>query len=88
MSEIELRRCPFCVGKAIFSVSKIVKPPYRHEVGFNFFVECGSCQARLPEEYCTSIRLGTDGQFNIISDERENAAKAWNRRVGERNEID
>lgn len=84
MSEIKLKPCPFCGGKAIYKI--ISNNSTHHCVGFGFKVECEDCGMNLPGRYDMSFSLTEDGELNVLLDKRPIAAEKWNRRVGEQNE--
>ena len=77
---MKLDNCPFCGKKAGFE---------RSEVGVNsgcaliyFRIKCKSCGATAPGAYgYVSVSLSVEGEVNVIHDDREEAAKAWNRRA-------
>lgn len=49
MSEIKLKPCPFCGGKAVYMTKSNTSDHYC--VGFNFEVECEDCGMGLPGRY-------------------------------------
>lgn len=81
MSEIELKRCPFCGGKAVYVTKNNVSG--HHCVGFDYTVVCGDCGVRLPERYEIRFSLSENGGLNVLNDGRQIAADRWNRRAGE-----
>ena len=78
MSEIKLKPCPFCGGKAEFTTK--TNSSSQHDVGFRFVVICTKCHVCAPKTYEWNFRLGSDGEIISSVDEREEAAGDWNRR--------
>ena len=76
--KIELKPCPFCGGYARFKIFSL--SINSSSVGFKFEISCEKCRASLPKIYKTNLSLADDGRINVINDERENAARDWNRR--------
>lgn len=77
--ENELRKCPFCGGKAIFKTSS--NSSSNHEVGFEFKIECKECGVSLPKLYRMKFCLTEDGVINPFYDDREQAVEDWNKRI-------
>lgn len=78
MSEIKLRPCPFCGGKAVYMTKSNASDHYC--AGFNFEVGCEGCGISLPGRYKIRFSLSENGELNILNDERPIAAEKWNRR--------
>lgn len=78
----KLKPCPFCGGDAIFfqkayAVSNSTR-------GWVFTVRCKKCGVALPKtNYVIEVNLGDSGEIKIATDERQQAAEAWNRRVND-----
>lgn len=77
----ELKPCPFCGDKAIFE--QYANEKYDQDsVRLMFKISCTKCGATAPMGFGKiCINLGLDGSLNIWKDEREKAAKEWNRRM-------
>lgn len=74
----ELKPCPFCGGKAKFQI--ITSSSTSTQRGFGFVISCSKCGARSPKTYEVAHTLAENGDMKAVTDEREMAAKAWNRR--------
>lgn len=78
----KLKPCPFCGGDAIFfrkayAVSNSTR-------GWVFTVCCKKCGVELPKtNYVIEVNLGDSGEIKIATDERQQAAEAWNRRYSD-----
>lgn len=78
----ELKRCPFCGGKAAFSIKKdfsrnLIK-------GYEFNIRCNKCGVTNPDrEYRIEFRMNDSGEIEIVSDGRKNAIEEWNKRCKE-----
>lgn len=80
---IELKPCPFCGRNAIFSVRETDRVS-RLLYGTAFVVQCKSCRTSVSDKYYhIGITLSENGEIKIVTDEREKAIKAWNRRIGD-----
>lgn len=76
----ELRKCPFCGGKA--KAKNIANKSNNHYVGFLFEIVCGECGTKYPKQYGIDLELQEDLSIKVIGeDRREEAIKAWNNRV-------
>ena len=76
-----LKPCPFCGGDAEFKQTAYGTTE-GNSVKLTFRVECKKCSATVPKSYgSVSINFRSDGLLNIWQDDREQAAKAWNRRT-------
>lgn len=78
----DLKRCPFCGGEAsLLTKSSIARNPIR---GWEFGIVCERCAVSTPKtDYRLEVQLGHKGQITTLTDEREMAIEAWNRRVSE-----
>ncbi len=79
---VDLMPCPFCGGEAIF-FPKVSCPNAAGGLtrSWEFSVGCLACGITLPKEtYRFSVQMGKDGSINVIEDDRQEAADAWNRR--------
>lgn len=78
----ELKRCPFCGWKAVFSIKKdfsrsLIK-------GYEFNIRCNKCGFTNPNrEYRIEFRMNDSGEIEIIHDGRKDAIEAWNKRYKE-----
>lgn len=75
-----LAPCPFCGG-----VAQFVQTSYGTDSGacsMDFQIRCERCDASAPNG-SGKIRVGLnyDGTIRVITDEREKAVEAWNRRA-------
>lgn len=80
MSE-ELKPCPFCGGKAKFKIA--TSSSTSMQKGFRFNIACSKCRASFPKTYEVEHTLAENGDMIAITDEREMAVKAWNRRAND-----
>ena len=78
---MELKPCPFCGGVAQFA-----QTAYGTDSGacsMHFQIRCKTCEASAPNgNGALRVALNRDGTIRIITDEREKAVEAWNRRAG------
>lgn len=78
----ELKRCPFCGGKAEFFIDDGL-PVYitkSIEVG----IRCSKCYALIPGNYFkTDVFVDDNGDVKSISDGEKEAIEAWNKRYKE-----
>lgn len=81
MSDIKLKPCPFCGGKAVFK--PVSNKSDHYSVGFLFEVECEDCGTTLPGQYNIDFSFTEDGEINILNDLRFEAISKWNRRAGD-----
>ena len=78
----ELKRCPFCGGKAVFSIKKdfsrsLIK-------GYEFNIRCNKCKATISDRcYQIEFKMNDSGEIEIIHDGRKDAIEAWNKRYKE-----
>lgn len=86
----ELKPCPFCGEEAIFFTK--VSCPYATgglTRSWEFGVGCLTCGIALPKStYRLSVQMTKDGSIEVIKDDRQEAADAWNRRVDNGNKTD
>lgn len=78
----ELKKCPFCGGKASFSI----KNDFSRNIikGYEFNIRCNKCGVTNPDrEYRIEFRMNDSGEIEIVSDGRKNAIEAWNKRYKE-----
>ena len=80
MSE-ELKPCPFCGEKAKFQI--ITRNSSYMQKGFSFNITCSRCGVSSPKTYEVKYTLTENGDIKAVTDEREMAIKAWNRRVND-----
>lgn len=74
MSEIKLKPCPFCGGKAELYSVKMDKKKILGKYHMIATIKCKSCTAQISQ-------AGQDGDKAF-----KNAADLWNSREGEQNE--
>ena len=79
--EIKLKLCPFCGGKVVFKVISTYENKGLMRIGFNFKIKCINCGVTLPYSYETMLKFKDNGEIFIESDDREKAARDWNRRA-------
>lgn len=77
MSE-ELKPCPFCGEKAMFTT--ILNKSSHQAVGVTFKIKCTKCKTQFPKSYECEIYMDQDGGIRTGKDEREKAVADWNRR--------
>jgi Lar family restriction alleviation protein len=71
-----LRPCPFCGGKARFTVRTYDRTS--KNIGFCFNIECLSCGVHFPSDYIVRICMNASGEIDIREDERQKAIDMWN----------
>lgn len=77
---IELSSCPFCGGEARIQQTACGTTE-NNSCKLSFEIRCSKCNATAPNAYgYIAVNLGADGELNIWHDDRDKAAKAWNRR--------
>lgn len=80
MPEIKLKPCPFCGGEATY----IINNNYEHRTthGWTFGIKCKNCMAELPvRDFIVTVDLESNGEIVFAKDDREKAARMWNRRA-------
>lgn len=75
-----LKPCPFCGGKAEFSINRVRETDMK-DADFLFIIQCSKCKISLPRFYRVTCRVGSQGDFEALSDERRKAIADWNRRI-------
>lgn len=76
----DLKLCPFCGGEAVFRETCIGK--YQEYRTIDFIIECGKCNASpIKGDNRISVKLTERGELCFLQDDRDRAAKAWNRRA-------
>lgn len=81
MSEIELKPCPFCGGKAVFFVKSHTTSEMKSY--WRIGVYCTKCNLTSPKLYGLTLALGTNAEIKTIEDERQRALDDWNWRKDE-----
>lgn len=76
----ELKKCPFCGGKAVFK--KTGNFSTHHSVGFSFEIECGECGVKLPKVYKVEFSPTSGGDIIPLNNGRKQAVDDWNKRHG------
>lgn len=80
MSLPPLKPCPFCGGKAEFFTKTISANGTLR--GWNFGICCTRCDITTPKiHYVVKVKLADSGRIEVVEDERQDAADAWNRRA-------
>ena len=74
-----LKPCPFCGGKAKFSVDHAMGTDVK-DTKFTFKIQCDKCEVSSPRLYSVICRIDNEGNFVALSDERQKAIADWNRR--------
>lgn len=78
----ELERCPFCGGKAVFSVNTVSSRNLLR--GYEFNIRCSKCKATIPDRcYQIDFKMNDSGEIEIVHDGRKDAIEAWNKRYKE-----
>ena len=76
----ELKKCPFCGGRAI-----VVQTTYGTRDGsacLGFEIRCVRCLAKAPSSHgVVLVKLDDNGELRIWKDDRIEAMAAWNRRA-------
>lgn len=76
----ELKKCPFCGGKAHFITTST---GYQGEIKkIEFKIECRDCRVSTPKTYGLELRLNEIGEIEMLLDERQKAVSQWNYREG------
>ena len=76
---IELKPCPFCGGKPVFSRYMFQHPNFK-EMGWKVNIMCSSCGVYSPEELKVGVRMDNDGNVSYDREVVEQIADLWNRR--------
>ena len=80
MDEIKLKPCPFCGGKAEYFISSNYSRGVTH--GWKFGINCTNCLVALPmQDFTVTADLTANGEIVFDQDDREVAARMWNRRA-------
>lgn len=80
MSEIKLKPCPFCGGKAEYLITENYNRGTTQ--GWKFGIHCTKCMVSLPtRDFTVTVDLCGSGELLSLKDEREKAADMWNRRA-------
>lgn len=77
----ELKPCPFCGGKAMFSTFS--NKSSHSCVGVSFNIKCEKCGTKFPKTYECEMYMDQDGNIRMGKDERTKAIKDWNRRAND-----
>lgn len=78
----ELKRCPFCGGKAVFHVNTASSRNLLR--GYEFNIQCSKCRATTPDRfYQIEFKMNDSGEIEVVHDERKDAIEAWNKRYKE-----
>lgn len=75
----ELKKCPFCGGKAYFRTTSTGSHAETRKI--SFWIECRDCRVSIPKTYELEVRMNENGEIETLSDEREKAVQTWNNRV-------
>lgn len=78
----ELKRCPFCGGKAVFSINTASSRNLLR--GYGFGIQCAKCGTSTPNmDYQIEFKMNDSGEIEIVHDGRKDAIEAWNKRYKE-----
>lgn len=78
----ELKRCPFCGGKAVFYVNTVSSRNLLR--GYEFNIQCSKCRTTTPERcYQIEFKMNDSGEIEVVHDGRKDAIEAWNSRYKE-----
>lgn len=78
----ELKRCPFCGGKAVFYVNTASSRNLLR--GYEFNIQCSKCKAtNLDRCYQIEFKMNDIGEIEVVHDGRKDAIEAWNKRYKE-----
>lgn len=80
MRDKEMKECPFCGGEPYFHISSSGYGSGGMKI-FNFQIRCRDCKISYPKSYSLEVDMDTNGELNLIKDERKEAIEAWNKRV-------
>ncbi len=75
----ELKKCPFCGGKAVFKTKS--DSSSHHGVGFDFQIGCEDCWVKFSKLYRAEFSLTDRGGINPLYDERKRAVEDRNKKV-------
>lgn len=78
MSNIDLKSCPLCGGRAIYDVNSFMSS--HHFMGIDFQIKCEKCGLTHPKMFKIRMDMSDNGKLNISQDDRPLAAETWNRR--------
>lgn len=79
MEEFVLKPCPFCGGKAEYILNGVYN--YGSSQGWEFGITCTGCRVSLPtKHFVVGVSMNNTGEIVIEKDERDKAARMWNRR--------
>ena len=82
MTQMELKPCPFCGGKAEVHTHSHGEHCGQHIFYLN--ITCSKCGATPPsrgEVFTVGVRVDNKGELVILNDKRKALANAWNGRV-------
>ena len=78
----ELKPCPFCGGKAIFS-GKMYNMEGDNAQQVVFTISCSKCDLSFPATGFIRYRFTRNGILSIYHDDRDDVVRKWNERIGE-----
>ena len=78
----ELKPCPFCGGKAVFT-GKMYNLNGDKDQQTVFTISCSKCDVSLPKYGSIRYRFSRDGNLSIYHDDRDSVVGEWNKRAGE-----
>lgn len=78
----ELKPCPFCGGKAVFT-GKMYNLDGGNGQQTVFTISCSKCDVSLPKYASIQYRFSRDGNLSIYHDERDSVVSEWNKRTSE-----
>ena len=78
----ELKPCPFCGGKAKFTVKQCIESTLF--AGFEFVIQCSKCKVEYPKLFRVSLTMSDAGEIKeLVGTEGaiKYAVEEWNRRA-------
>lgn len=79
----KLKRCPFCGGEAVYFIDHGLSRFEGIGVGV-FGIRCSKCHVSIPENhYNATLLIDDDGNTGTMTDGKEAAIEAWNKRYKE-----
>lgn len=79
LTMLEIKRCPFCGGKAEFLTKSNTSS--HTDVGFEFVIRCAECKIESSRTCRVHFHLNNDGEIKPTTDQRNKAIDFWNKRA-------